>query len=245
MFMTEPLRPIYQFSAALGSRLFLPVALSLLLFPACDSLDGNGRNERTSPRDSAQPLELVEPADGAETANALRFSWAGSAPSDGFQLQVAMDSLFTEIVTDANVGTLNGYIVRELRRNRTYFWRVRGVQESGANTWSSPRTFTPVRMALLPDRPDLRAPADLAGPLPIEITVEWEPVPNAISYHLQVFMDEDLLLYQTDLDKLTGTRFQMTDLVYTYPYWWRVRAESVAGYGAWSPVWKFQIEDGE
>lgn len=237
--MNESPRPSNQPRSRLARRVVILASVSLLLLSGCDSVVD------TDPEERATPVELTEPADRAETANAVLFSWTGSAPTGWFRLQVARDSLFTEISTDVKVGTVPRHIARELRQHHTHYWRVRREHDGGADSWSDIRSFTPTRTALLPERPVLRSPADLAGPLPREVTVEWASVPHAISYHLQVFMDEDLLLYQTDLEDLTATRNHISDLVYTYPYWWRVRAESLAGYGAWSTVWKFQVEDGE
>jgi hypothetical protein len=218
-------------------RLVIPALL--LLVSACDSAvepeqdSGSGR------------IELTEPEDGAETADALRFRWTSDARSGWFRLQVATDSLFSRLVRDINVGTVPERIEGDFDRNQTHFWRVRREYEDGSDPWSDTRSFTPVRTALLPGRPDLVGPADLTIGLPRQITVAWKPVPNAISYDLQIFLDEELLLFHADLRDLPDTRYDVRDLVYTYPYWWRVRARSFAGTGPWSSVWKFQVEDGE
>lgn len=232
-------KDMFRPHSRLARHVAVLISIPLLLLSACDSVvDADQKEQVIRP-------ELTEPSDGAETANAVQFNWTGSAPTGWFRLQVARDSLFTDVVTDVKVGSSPRYIVRELKRNHTHYWRVRHELESGVDSWSDIRSFTPVRTALLPAKVVLQTPADLTEALPRELTLEWEPVPHAISYHLQVFMDEDLLLFQADLEDLTATEFHINDLVYTYPYWWRVRAESVAGYGAWSSVWKFQIKDGE
>ena len=218
--------------------LLLPflVFASAPLLSACDGSVDAGVNEQDS------HVELIEPADEAETADAVYFRWTGSL-TGWSRLQIATDSLFTDVVTDASTGTVPNHIVRDFEHDRTYYWRVRREKNDGTGPWSAVRTFTPVRTALLPGRPELRTPAHLAKGLPREITVAWEPVPHAISYQLQVFVDEDLLLYHADLHELTSTEIPIVDLVYTYPYWWRVRAESVAGIGPWSDVWTFQVRD--
>ncbi|NNF02980.1 MAG: hypothetical protein HKN17_00830, partial [Rhodothermales bacterium] len=208
----------------------------LFLTPACDGVGALGEDERV------QPLTLMEPADRSETADAVRFMWTGGG-SGWYRLQLSTDSSFTVLVRDISSGTVPEHIVRELDRGTIHFWRVRHEHPEGVGAWSVVRSFIPVRKALLPARPNLRTPVHLTIGLPREIIVEWEPVPDAIAYHLQVFMDEDLLLFHADLEELTSSEIPIRDLVFTYPYWWRVRAESVAGYGVWSNVWKFQVKD--
>ena len=87
----------------------------------------------------------------------------------------------------------------------------------------------------------------LSGTLDLERTVrlEWDPVPDAYSYHLVVTIDEDMFLFQADLENLEDPFFELEGLIFTYPYWWKVRALGPAGYSEWSPVWIFWVRDGE
>lgn len=221
-------------------------SLGLLLIPfIVSSLAGCDAATDAGPDSGMLRPVLIAPEDGADTPDAIRFVWESDASSGWYRLQVAGDSLFSTVEHDINSGTSTRHIVRDLEIGRTYFWRVRRETASGVDPWSDTGSFRTTHVAVLPRRPELINPPDLTGGLPTEITLEWTPVDEAIAYDLQVFVDEDLLLFHADLVGLTNTSYPVRDLVYTYPYWWRVRAESVKGKSAWSPVWKFQVKDGE
>jgi len=75
---------------------------------------------------------------------------------------------------------------------------------------------------------------------------DWSDVPDAISYHLQVWHEgsTQLLIDQT---YLAGSSFTYSDFAYIiegnrYNWRWRVRANFPAGFGTWSEVRSFYVE---
>jgi hypothetical protein len=118
------------------------------------------------------------------------------------------------------------------------FWRVRAINEHGvAGQWSATWWF---RLDALP-RPALTAPAHRSTTASPGPTFEWEAVPDAAGYQIQI-----------SADRRFGTVEQaatVTDA--TYPagglpdgrYYWRARGVNAAGIaGTWSAVWQITID---
>lgn len=187
---------------------------------------------------------LTAPVNEAETPDAVLFSWEESE-AVRYHIQIAEDAGFTRLLIDELTGSRSWYPVRDLPMDTHLFWRVRSESDTDASAWSDVRRVHVVSHAHPPAAPQLAVPDD--GTLDLERTVrlEWDPVPEAYSYHLVVTIDEDMFLYQADLENLQDPFFELDGLIFTYPYWWKVRALGPAGYSEWSPVWIFWVKDGE
>lgn len=187
----------------------------------------------------------TEPAEGEQTADAVLLAWSPVEAAVEYRVQVATDSGFVEMVTEELVKPFPRVPVRELDMDESYFWRVRAESGGQASVWSEPRSFQVARIAHKPDPPRLVLPAYDQHDMDRLVRVAWEPVEDAYSYHLVVTLDEDMLLYQADLENLDTPYFDLEQLVFTYPYWWKVRSLGPAGYSEWSPVWLFWVRPGQ
>lgn len=90
-----------------------------------------------------------------------------------------------------------------------------------------------------PAAPILLSPHNNQRGLPVSATLSWEKMNNADEYQLQVSTEEDLDTTFIDVDAITDTTYELTDLEPDRDYFWRVRALNLAGAGEWSPTWKF------
>lgn len=186
-----------------------------------------------------------EPADGAETANAVLLGWTPIESAVAYRVQLASNADFSQLVTDQVIKPHPRVPVRELEMDTGYFWRVRSESGGRASSWSATRSFRVTRTAHKPRAPRPVLPAYDQHDMDRLVRVAWEPVEDAYSYHLVVTLDEDMLLYQADLENLETSYFDLEQLVFTYPYWWKVRALGPAGYSEWSPVWIFWVRPGQ
>jgi hypothetical protein len=90
---------------------------------------------------SPSPPTLISPFDG-ETNVALNpaFSWNASAGADSYELQVATNVNFTNIVVDQSGITATSYTpASPLSNDATYYWQVNATNISGtswSNVWS-------------------------------------------------------------------------------------------------------------
>lgn len=84
------------------------------------------------------------PSPGA-TDVALRptFSWGALGGVESYQLQVATDANFSDLVIDEDTAGTAYTPDEDLDKNTTYYWRVRGVTADGEySDWSSTGVFT-------------------------------------------------------------------------------------------------------
>jgi hypothetical protein len=76
--------------------------------------------------------ELVEPGD-------LFFKWLPLADADTYEIQIAADASFEDVVLTGNSIT-DSELDLEMAEG-TYYWRVRAVNEHGTGNWSSVRNY--------------------------------------------------------------------------------------------------------
>ncbi|MDB5047776.1 MAG: hypothetical protein JWO30_847 [Fibrobacteres bacterium] len=129
----------------------------------------------------AKPV-MIYPADNAVNASLPGgFSW-NQLPVDGWHLQVATDTGFTNLVyvdSTSLVGNAVGATATGLDSGLTYYCRLRGKNSGGVSPWSDWRRFTtyghvPLRIA----------PVTGANDVPLRPTFKWSRVPQAASYGL-------------------------------------------------------------
>lgn len=221
-----------------SSSIFRFGLLFLLILSACDST-GMGDDDALD-----RPM-LVSPASAEETADAVLLDWDDVTNAKRYHVQLADSPDFNSPLIDQTVMARSRHVATNLERDTVYYWRIMALSDSESSPWSSTRSFTPTRSATLPEYPALSLPHNGTDGLERSVRLEWESPEGAISYHLVVTMDEQMLLFQTDLEEIEDAFFKLEGLIFTYPYWWKVRSLGPAGYSEWSPVWIFQVKDGE
>jgi hypothetical protein len=103
-------------------------------------------------------------------------------------------------------------------------------------TWSSPTLSNGTSLI---EWTSLRYPSDLQTGLDTTITFRWKKAEGVTKYHIQISTDSEF----TGLDKSDSTGGDtvktITGLIKGKEYFWRVKAQSVAGVSLWSNVWRF------
>ncbi|WP_171025646.1 reprolysin-like metallopeptidase [Hymenobacter jeollabukensis] len=99
----------------------------------------------------------VPPTLTAPAASSLRalptptFQWTAIASASSYDLQVATDAAFANVVINQTGLTTNSYAVTApLTQNTQYFWRVRGIAECGTGPWSTQGMFAVGRQFCIP-----------------------------------------------------------------------------------------------
>jgi hypothetical protein len=86
--------------------------------------------------------ELSYPADGATDVEVRpRFTWLRELSSETYHLEYDTTSMFTTATRKSPRDTFS-VTIAALKPNRTYHWRVRGVNLVGEGAWSPARTLT-------------------------------------------------------------------------------------------------------
>jgi hypothetical protein len=86
---------------------------------------------------------VLSPADQSQAnqSQPIKLTWVPQGLVGSFDLQVATDAGFTNLVVDTNgLGSANCSL-QNLATNTQYFWRVRTVNQGGASDWASASFF--------------------------------------------------------------------------------------------------------
>lgn len=187
---------------------------------------------------------LVSPAPGAtltQPTDPPILSWTPVAGAVSYTIQVDTDNSFVAPFTIDNA-TINNtsYLVPNPLIAQTYSWRVKATLTTGIETnWSEVRTFAPT--GLTPAT--LQSPEDNASTKVVDVVLDWNPVPGAVRYDLQISTDQTFLSGVTTYSNLVGTRFSPNNTLGNDQYWWRVRPYDGGGnFLQWGqvPIWTFQ-----
>ena len=192
----------------------------------------------------AQPApDPVRPSAGTviqPPVDTPRFAWEPVAGATSYTLQVSPDPEFTDpalIITSTQRTTaavLTGYQVAG-----TYHWRVRATLGTGyATRWSTVRDY------LVRGLPAARltAPADSFATPVRDVVLDWEPVPGAVTYQLQVSTDDGFLGVVHSINAVVGTSYSPPGTLNNDEYYWRVRPVDASGNVAPWPAepWRFR-----
>ncbi len=194
---------------------------------------------------SGQPdkVTLVAPVDGAtNVAINLTLSWNQALKADSYDLQVATDLKFENLVVDTNTDETS-QMMTTLIHGQVYYWRVRGTNADVDGEWSSIRGFITERGGDLQVK--IVSPEGGATGIPLETELIWNTVPGATTYHVQVATSFSFGLSSIVIEdsQFADTLFQLVDLGPDSTYAWRVRANN-AGINNWSITASFVTGSG-
>lgn len=187
---------------------------------------------------SPEMIILNSPSNGAiNVPTDITFCWFTAQGISSYQLQVSTNSNFSGIVYDkSNISGLSQQVSGLLNKTK-YYWRVRGINNSENDEWSSVRNFTTI--LALPTKPQLVFPGANQTNQPKEITLKWNKVKDAEKYLIQLSKDQIFSSITKSDSTTTDTLKAISGLDNNTKYYWRVRAKNTAGFSDWSDVWNF------
>lgn len=182
---------------------------------------------------------LSNPSNGSELAIGKNtFSWQPSANAERYRVQISRDEQFSSTTYDVlNLPATS--VELDIKNADSYFWRVSASNQAGTGPFSPPSRFKTVG---IPNSPIQLAPANQSQDLPRSVLLSWSTVPNATSYRVQVATSRDFSQVIRDVSGLSTNQLQLDNLVEGIPYYWRVRASSVAGNSGYSAIWEFSTK---
>jgi len=98
-------------------------------------------------------------------------------------------------------------------------------------------TFSPA--SAVPGQVTLLSPSNGSINQPTTLTLTWNAVSRATTYHIQLSVDSSFTSLAVDDTNITSTSRQLTSLENNKTYFWRVRAKNTAGWGLYSSTWNF------
>lgn len=196
--------------------------------------------------------EPTGPADGATLTypeDTVSFSWEPLAGAKTYKVQVDDGTDFIEpleyTTNNASFTLRNPQTV-----GQAFHWRVQGVAATTGlhSAWSQPRSYT----IAWPDVPALVEPANTTAVPITDVVLDWEPVPGAASYQVQVSPNGDwsnnvaidVVVKGTRYSPLTAdVRLGEPTTLNNGAYYWRVRARDgmtpQPNLGGWSEERQF------
>ncbi len=167
-------------------------------------------------------------------------TWTAVPGANSYRVEVARDSLFTNIVTGVgNITTVNYVVpVSVLSYGTKYYWRVNATNNNGTGSWSAIWNFTTVSP---PAAPQLLSPPNGSDSVVLTPTLDWENVAAASSYRVTVAIDSAFNSVILDIGNLTSSLYSIPSVYLTYStrYYWKVNASNNIGAGPWSATWNF------
>lgn len=177
---------------------------------------------------------LVSPAAaGLVTVYRPKLDWKNVLSADHYQLQVARDAQFTQMVLDAaNLAVSEFTFSEDLAANTSFSWRARAINAVNVTgAWSKTWTFRTRMVAPVP------APFTDTPVTELRPPFSWSASPGATSYTLVVSTYANLSYPKLNVT-VKGTSYQPTaNLPAGKLLYWRVRANG-ANPSAWSPTLK-------
>ncbi len=179
---------------------------------------------------------LLTPADKSLTTNYRpKLDWGNSTvpllvPFGSYHLQLATDNSFSTLVVDKQdiTGILNSSYTpdSDLSPNTTYYWRVRSFNGSGQySSWSATRSFR----TALPKPTMLSLPANGATLQPNRPLFDWDDIPGASGYTLQVSTANNFATFVLNQKTSVSTFTPVSDLPANKTLYWRVLATGTNG----------------
>ncbi|MFW6301938.1 MAG: T9SS type A sorting domain-containing protein, partial [Bacteroidales bacterium] len=181
---------------------------------------------------------LVSPADGSTDIpfDLVIAEWAAVAGAESYQYQYSTDETF-ETSVHSEITSLLTTNFTELHPQTTYFWRVRGANNTGYSPWSDVWSFTTESIPLEP--PVLVSPADNATGLdPSEVFLVWHDVFGASEFDYQISPDSTFATGVTSGTE-NDTLVSLSGLPEETQFFWRVNSGDGTQESAWSETWSF------
>jgi Bacterial Ig-like domain len=190
---------------------------------------------RSFTKDWGAAPTLTAPADGATLdfpSQPVLFTWQPLAGAKTYTLE--LDDA-PDFIGATSVSTVNtAYSLTEPQTvGQSFYWRVRGTSATSGvvSDWSETRSYDFSWSSV----PQLTYPDN--GATVTEVVLEWDPVPGAKTYQLQVSPNGDWTNNVTFDVSIKSTRYSPTSTLLNGTYFWRVRAKdakSTPNNGGWS-----------
>ncbi|TAL67312.1 MAG: hypothetical protein EPN82_15170 [Bacteroidetes bacterium] len=190
------------------------------------------------PLDSQTSL-LISPADSS-TKNPiiLYLLWHKFNGADSYKLQVSTDINFNVNLVDTGLTADTTLALTGLENNKIYYWRLKSVTNGNETNWSNPWSFT-----TLLKTPELIKPANRETEFQVKGIFEWNSVPGADKYIINISLDPDFDSIVVNKSDVTITRFSpLTPLDFNKYYYWRVKPLNSNNEGSWSNINIFMTE---
>jgi len=181
--------------------------------------------------------QLYYPMDKSENVeiNPI-FRWKEYSRQVKYQLQISKISDFTLIIIDTLIYDPY-YMVRELKANTTFFWRVRSIDNQYHSSWSPYFWFKTGNNNIVQE-PMLIVPKNgIFVDFPVKFM--WTPSVGSFKYRIQISENSNFTALVVDFQTIYPEFILQTNLPKEY-YYWRVKTYTTYDSSKWSDTWLFK-----
>ena len=180
---------------------------------------------------------LSSPVNGvSEIPFSTMLSWNTVEDASAYRLQVARDSLFTNLFYDNQSLTDTLKQIDSLQSGTTYYWRVRASNVGGTGQYSSKWKFITILST-----PTLLLPFNGSHQLDSGFC-SWGKVKNA-DWYIFALSDDSMFTTTVILDSaVVDTMKAFSGLDKTKRYYWKVKAMKAVTKGEWSSLSMFDAD---
>ncbi len=183
---------------------------------------------------------LLSPAAGATGQPVtITLQWNKVSGAVRYHLQLATDSLFTAFIKNDTTITDSVRLVPGLANSTWHYWRVAAKTNSVTGPFSAARTFRTI--GVMPGVVTLVGPAMDSKFKPDSVRCTWRRATSATRYWLEIGLDSLFAVRFVD-STLTDTTKVARGLLLNAKVWWKVRAGTPEGWGAFSEVRRFSMD---
>jgi hypothetical protein len=214
------------------------------------SCGGGGNEPIGEPQNTAPTIpSLVAPNNSKLCINnSVTFEWAASTDAEKnpivYQIQIAADNLFTQIVKTLDGTALSQTV--DLEKGKAYYWRVKATDSKNASSnYSSTYSFYTEGVALsnhVPFSPQLVRPGLNSTITSTTATLEWTAsdadATDVLSYDVYCGIDNPPTSKVGSA--ISSTSFNVTSLLPTKNYYWKVVVKDNKGGETIGQVWNFK-----
>jgi hypothetical protein len=180
----------------------------------------------------ANPPNLIMPLNNATNVSVnTTFDWSDASGATYYIFQLSKYPLFDSLV----INDTTPLPPITLQYNTQYYWRMKSGNTCGTGNWSPVWTFTTI-----PAPPPVPVLICDTANVPLNPTLDWNDVPTAISYRIQV---STVPTFTSTIINAVVNVSQYTIpsgvLSYSSHFYWRVNATNIGGSSPWSTICSF------
>lgn len=188
----------------------------------------------------APPPILTSPAHkAADQLTDLQLVWENVPHADNYELWVAEDSAFNEVLIDTTL-LQNSFELSNLSFEQQYFWKVSVRYSAKSSDWSQVFSFTIKKSA--PLIPELFFPEHEAENVELNTLLKWNESADADYYHIQFAEDAAFESLIMDTSNIQLNQITAPLLNKNTTYFWRVMAVNEGGESDWSQPFSFSTK---
>jgi hypothetical protein len=197
-----------------------------------NGLEGKSRAASVLLDRQPQPPLSLNPPDGITLhGNDAELQWTKPEDADSYQLEIASDEGFEQVVHRVTDLKVNRYRAEAITEPGLYYWRVTTVLDNESGPPGVVRSWQL--------KPDVAAVESTIETDDDKVTASWLPATTVQRYQVQLALDEDFS--RLALDQITEQSEVSFDQLYGQVRYLRIRAIDEDGYeGPWGSVQRIE-----